>query len=85
MAKSEHAGTSVGWTTFVIGLLGALVLYIGFPVFLLYPVMKVFGNRLPEAVEAPLRVLFTPVMAAADHSTTYHRWIQWQCEVTGVR
>lgn len=85
MTEPEHARSSLGWTTFVLGTVAAVVLYVGFPVFLVYPVVKVFGNKMPDAVEAPLRILFMPVVAAADHSKTYQRWITWQCEVTGLR
>ena len=61
-----------------------LVMYLGFPAVLAYPIEKA-GKHIPDYIMKPITFFFTPLFFIYDHSTTYKDWIEWQREKLGLK
>ena len=83
--EQEKSGRSITPTLTVFTFL--LVMYFAFPVFLLYPILKMDteGKHLPVYLKDSLELTFTPVMYLCINSTKYKKWLRWQSEILGVQ
>ena len=58
-------------------LVAILVLYLFFPVFLIWPVEEKLGREIVYTIFAPQRYMY-------EHMDWYRKFLDWQCDVVGI-